>query len=196
MVPDNGFNLGRRPIVADDHGDVALDRWEAADGLDANRPLLGRVQATDRQLGDHDAPGPQFPRLQRVWMELGNAPADHLTTGPGLDNESPAWVERETSGVGNVGGSRQMKPAAKELDDTLGVVQIVRRGRPVPCRWQGVARQQEGEPGPLARGIPNSTVAFTNLEDGQILPTLAFVESQHAEQTTDEMLTQHRVLAR
>ena len=92
---------------------------------------------------------------------------------------------------------REAEPAADQLDDALGVVEVVRPRRPVPGGRLGRARQREPEPPPLVgRRVVRRAVALADLEDRDVVASLAQVGRDDLEQAAEQALAQHRVLAR
>ncbi len=91
---------------------------------------------------------------------------------------------------------RQAEAAGQQLDQALGVVQVVRASRPVPGRDLGGAGQRQPEPPPLVGvALVRRAVALADLEDGDVGAVLAQVRRDDLEQAAEEGLAQDRVLA-
>ena len=95
-------------------------------------------------------------------------------------------------------GAAKPEPAAEQLDDALGVVEVVRPGRPVPgAAARPAPVSAKPEPPPLVgRRIAGRAVALADLEDRDVVAAVAQVGRDDLEQAADEALAQDRVLAR
>ena len=96
--------------------------------------------------------------------------------------------------VWGVAGSGQGQTSAQQLEQALGVVEVVGAGNAIPARRLGRARQEEAQSRPFPRRCIGAAVAIADLEDGDIGTTLPFVEGQDVEQAADQLAAQDGVL--
>ena len=98
-----------------------------------------------------------------------------------------------------VGGRHEAQTRRDQLDDALGVVEVVGPSGPIPGAGLGVAGQGEPEAPPLPRALPwrlRDPIALADLEDRHVVTAVSQVGRDHLEQAADEALAKDRVLAR
>ena len=106
-------------------------------------------EPVDRDLGDDDpVGGPELPGVRDVRVHLTD---QRMQAIAGVRPGSASGVEQRLAGLGQVGDGGQAQPARQQLQDPLGVVEVVRPGRAVPGRGLGGADQREAEAPPLTR---------------------------------------------
>ena len=146
----------RRTLFGDDDREVALD-----DGMARRRAPCGHRRARHRR-------GPR-PRARRPARAPRGARARRRSSGCSSPTR-PTRSRRAGDDAGRTAGMqvrivgqrrvrrRRRSPSRRqiELDDALGVVEVVRPGRPVPGRRLGGAGQREAEAPPLVASSPSS----------------------------------------
>ena len=113
-----------------------------------------------------------------------------------LGARGPAGVEHRLVALRGVGRAGEPEAVRQELEDALGVVEVVRAGRPVPGRRLGGADEREPEAPPLARHVPGPRVALADLEHRDVLGAVAQVHADDVEQAAEEVAAEQRVVAR
>ena len=109
---------------------------------------LAAGEARDRELGDDHPLGPELERVDGP-PDAARRPARRAPP-PADDPGRPAGMEVRVVGQrGRRSAPASPRRAADELDEALGVVEVVRPRRPVPRRRLGRPGQREPEPPPL-----------------------------------------------
>src|SRR5207245_7329902 len=138
------------------------------------RGQLTAGEASDGELAEDEALGSDLPRREELGVQLADsAREDYLASGgraiafrlPNTHKRGASRMKRVTVGRGRIVGDDESQTPAKELYETLGVVEIVEPRRPIPRRGGRLPNENEAEPPPLACPAPVLRVSLADLKD-------------------------------
>ena len=140
-------------------------------------------QPGDGQLPDDDPVGAQSELVEQRRVQLADPPDDGAA---GPDHGRPARVERRIVGQAACSpGAGMAEPGRQQLDDALGVIEVVRAVLAAPRGDLRGPGQGEREAPPLARRLIRTgarPVALADLEEGDVGPAVTQVRRDDLEQ--------------
>ena len=166
-----------------------------------NRPTAGarsRGEASagepvERHLGDDD---PLGVRSSHVSTTAGCSSPTIASSRPSIRPRAVRPGGRGFVSLGGVPDLAETEPLCEQVQEPLGVIEVVRTRHAVPRRGLGGPDEGEPEPPPLVRLVARERVALPDLEHGDVRRAVAQVRAHDVQDAAEQVASQEGVVAR